>query len=112
MSKREHFASYFDLNSEASIRGTCALLQGPGHPVENVAAVLNFFLAPDECIVIDQDYIIEAERQIEWDAPAVEDGDRQWSYQMCSVIGWFHTSGAFPDQPFGDAFPGDSFRLP
>ncbi|XP_037040838.1 putative serine protease K12H4.7 isoform X2 [Bradysia coprophila] len=91
--------------TEASIRGTCALLQGPGHPVANVAAILNFFFAPDECLVIDHAYIIEAERQIEWDAPAVVVGDRQWSYQMCSSIGWFHTSGAFPDQPFGDAFP-------
>lgn len=56
-------------------------------------------------MVIDYDYIIESERQTEWNATAVETGDRQWSYQMCSTIGWFHTSGAFPDQPFGSSFP-------
>lgn len=105
MSKTLHFR-----NSEASIRGTCALLQGPGHPVENVAAVLSFFFDPDECMIIDYDYIIESERQIEWNATAVEVGDRQWSYQMCSTIGWFHTSGAHPDQPFGSLFPVDVYH--
>lgn len=105
MSKTLHFR-----HSEASIRGTCALLQGPGHPVENVAAVLSFFFDPEECMIIDYDYIIESERQIEWNATAVEVGDRQWSYQMCSSIGWFHTSGAHPDQPFGSLFPVDVYH--
>lgn len=61
-------------------------------------------------MVVDYDYIIEAERETAWDATSVEVGYRQWSYQMCSSIGWFHTSGAFPDQPFGNRFPVDVYH--
>lgn len=100
------YTNYLDYrNSEASIRGTCFLLQGPGNPVQNIASVLSFFFEPDECMILDHEYIIESERQTEWNATAVEVGHRQWTYQMCSSIGWFHTSGAHPDHPFGSSFP-------
>lgn len=99
----------FIIFSEASIRGTCALLQGPGHPVQNVAAVLSFFFNPDECMIIDYEYTIESERETEWNATAVEVGYRQFSYQLCSQIGWFHSSTS-PDQPFGSNFPVDVFH--
>lgn len=94
---------------EASIRGTCALLQGPGHPVQNIAAVLSFFFNPDECMIVDYEFIVELERQTEWNATAVETGLRQWTYQTCSQIGWFHSSGS-NEQPFGHTFPAEIYH--
>ncbi|KAG4066772.1 hypothetical protein HA402_012839 [Bradysia odoriphaga] len=94
--------------TEASIRATCALLQGPGHPVQNTAAVLSFFFDPDECFNIDYEELIESERETEWNATSVVSGGRQWSYQLCGTIGWVPSSGS-PDQPFGSTFPAEFF---
>lgn len=60
-------------------------------------------------MIVDYEYTIEMERQIEWNATAVQTGYRQWAYQYCSMIGWFHTSGS-PDQPFGSSFPVETYH--
>lgn len=85
---------------------TCAYIELQGSSVESIAHVIYALVDVDagECINIDYDDIIENERRTEWDAPAVAIGYRQWSYQRCSRLGWFHTSGS-PDQPFGNQFP-------
>lgn len=91
---------------EEFIQATCDHIIAGESSIESIAYILNNFIDIDggQCIDIDYDSIIEAERQTEWDSPAVEVGYRQWTYQLCSQIGWFHTSGA-EDQPFGDRFP-------
>lgn len=97
--------------SEYSMEVTCAYIEIAGSSVESIAHVLLAVIDPDagECINIDYDDIIENDRRTEWDAPAVVAGYRQWTYQLCSAIGWFHTSGS-PDQPFGNNFPADVYH--
>lgn len=89
----------------------CNHIVSAGGTVQSIAYILESIIdvVGGECINIDWDYIIEAERQVEWEAPAVLIGYRQWTYQLCSQIGWFHTSGS-PDQPFGSEFPVDIYH--
>ncbi|XP_037043957.1 putative serine protease K12H4.7 [Bradysia coprophila] len=96
---------------EEFIEATCNHIIEGQSSIESIAYLLNNFIDIDggQCIDIDYDYIIEAERQIEWDSPAVAVGYRQWTYQLCSQIGWFHTSGS-PNQPFGDKFPAELYH--
>lgn len=60
-----------------------------------------YFDAP--CIPITYDYLVEIDRETSWDAPANELGLRQFSYQECSQLGWFHSSDS-RFQPFGSSF--------
>lgn len=54
---------------------------------EAIAQVLRFLLPDDqECIDIDYETIIEADRQTGWDDPAVAGGFRQYSYQACTQV--------------------------
>ncbi|KAG4074042.1 hypothetical protein HA402_014247 [Bradysia odoriphaga] len=96
---------------EEFIQATCDHIIDGQSSINSIAYLLNNFIDIDggQCLEIDYDYIIDQERQVEWDAPAVAVGYRQWTYQLCSQIGWFHTSGS-PDQPFGDRFPVDLYH--
>lgn len=96
---------------EEFIQATCDHIIDGQSSINSIAYLLNNFIDIDggQCLEIDYDYIIDQERQVEWDAPAVAVGYRQWTYQLCSQIGWFHTSGS-PNQPFGDRFPVDLYH--
>lgn len=48
----------------------CALLLGPGNPVQNIAEIVPLYFEPEECLPIDYEYIVEADRQTEWNATA------------------------------------------
>lgn len=91
----------------------CAYIEYSESTIESIAHVLEEFLEEfledGQCLWLDYDYIIESDRQIDWNATSVMSGFRQWSYQVCSQMGWFHTS-ASPDQPFGNLFPADVFH--
>ncbi|XP_037043767.1 putative serine protease K12H4.7 isoform X3 [Bradysia coprophila] len=102
----ELYATMPQFADEYSMEVTCAYIELAGSTVESIAHVVLAIIDPEEgeCLNIDFDDIIEAERETEWDSPAVVTGYRQWTHQLCSLIGWFHTSGS-PDQPFGDSFP-------
>ncbi|KAJ6641397.1 Thymus-specific serine protease [Pseudolycoriella hygida] len=96
---------------EEFIASTCDVIVDGEGSIESIAYILENFIdvVGGQCLDIDYDSIIDAERQTEWDSPAVVVGYRQWTYQLCSQIGWFHTSGS-PDQPFGDRFPADLYH--
>lgn len=74
--------------SEEFIQATCDHIIAGESSIESIAYILNNFIDIDggQCIDIDYDSIIEAERQTEWDSPAVEVGYRQWTYQLCSQV--------------------------
>lgn len=55
------------------------------------------------CIPSNYDLLVEADRATGWDAPASQLGVRQYSYQICSQLGWFHSSDS-RFQPFGNSF--------
>lgn len=70
-----------------NIRGVCELLLDDRFDtdVEAIAGVVDF-LSADECINVDYDYIIEADRQTGWDDPAVAAGFRQYTYMACTQV--------------------------
>lgn len=55
-------------------------------PAEAVAAVIQYLLEDDQCIPIDYDEIIEADRQTGWDDPAGMGGFRQYTYLACTQV--------------------------
>ena len=75
-------------NSEEFIQYYCDHIIDGQSSIESIAYLLNNFIdiVGGQCLEIDYDYIIEAERQVEWDSPAVAVGYRQWSYQLCSQV--------------------------
>ncbi|XP_037043766.1 putative serine protease K12H4.7 isoform X2 [Bradysia coprophila] len=107
----EIYAIQPQFSDEYTMEQTCATIEEAGSTVESIAHVILAFIDPaaGQCFNIDYDDIIENERRTEWDAPAVLSGYRQWTYQLCSQIGWFHTSTS-PDQPFGDNFGVDLYH--
>lgn len=54
-------------------------------PAEAAAAVV-LYLADGQCVPVDYNDIIEADRQTDWDAPAVEGGFRQYTYMACTQV--------------------------
>ncbi|KAJ6641062.1 putative serine protease K12H4.7, partial [Pseudolycoriella hygida] len=107
----EIYATMPQFANEYSMEVSCAYIEYGESSLETMAHVLYALIDPEagECINIDYESIIENERRTEWDAPAVVAGYRQWSYQRCSQMGWFHSSGA-PDHPFGNSFPIEVFH--
>lgn len=59
-----------------------------------------------DCIDIDYETIVEEERRTNWDDITVEFGFRQYTYQLCTQLGWYHSSNS-DFQPFGSSFPSD-----
>lgn len=54
---------------------------------EAIAQVLRFLMPEDmECVDIDYERIIEADRQTGWDDAAVAGGFRQYTYQACTQV--------------------------
>lgn len=81
---------FISVKSEEFIAATCDHIVQEDGSVESIAFILNNFIdiVGGGCVNIDYDAIIDAERQTEWDSPAVVVGYRQWTYQLCSQIGW------------------------
>lgn len=52
---------------------------------EAVSRILTYLLE-DECLDIDYEVIIEADRQTSWDSDAVVGGFRQYTYQACTQV--------------------------
>ncbi|KAG4065090.1 hypothetical protein HA402_007487 [Bradysia odoriphaga] len=101
----EFFSLLAQFDVYANVEGVCDLMLSDEHetPAEAVAAVV-LFLAGDECIPVDYDEIIEADRQTGWDDPAVVGGFRQYTYMACTQFGWYHSSRS-RFQPYGSSFP-------
>lgn len=97
----QHFFYYRLVN----IEGVCELMADDEFetPAEAVAAVVMYLLEA-ECIDVDYDRIIEADRQTGWDDTAVAGGFRQYTYMACTQFGWYHSSGS-RFQPYGSSFP-------
>lgn len=58
------------------------------------------------CIDIDYQVAVEAERETNWDSDTVGFGLRQYTYQLCTQLGWYHSSNS-NFQPFGSSFSAD-----
>lgn len=88
----------------------CQLLNNEAHPSDAaaIAAVVIYLIDElgydEECIDIDYESAIEGERQTGWDDPVVGFGLRQYTYQVCTQLGWYHSSNS-RFQPFGSSFP-------
>lgn len=61
-------------------------------------------LLGNECLDLSYDQFIEDDRQTNWEHPAVVSGYRQWTYQRCTQLGWYHSSNSMFQQ-FGSSFP-------
>lgn len=92
----------------------CRLLANETHESDaaRIAAVIVYLIdeigEDEECIDIDYQVAIEAERDPSWDSPVVQFGLRQYTYQLCTQFGWYHSSNS-NFQPYGSSFP-SAFR--
>lgn len=88
----------------------CNLLNDDAHTSDAaaIAAVIVYLIDElgegQECIDIDYEAAVEAERQTDWDYPVVSFGLRQYTYQVCTQLGWYHSSNS-RFQPYGSSFP-------
>lgn len=76
----------FDLNgSEEYMEYYCEHIISGGSSIDSIAYILESIIdvVGGECIDIDYDAIVDAERETEWDSPAIVVGYRQWTYQLC-----------------------------
>jgi len=55
------------------------------------------------CVPSSYNYFVETDRETSWDHPVNDLGLRLYSYQVCTQLGWQHTSES-PFQPFGTSF--------
>lgn len=87
-----------------SIPSVCRIIESPESPVHGLGELFALLLT-EECIDFNYEWYINQVRSSEWDADVVVANYRQSIYQMCMQLGWFHTSDAGEDQPFGTMFP-------
>lgn len=98
----------------ANVEGVCDLLANETHETDiaRIAAVVTYLLDASEyegdCIDIDYETIVEEERRTNWDDITVDFGFRQYTYHLCTQLGWYHSSNS-RFQPFGSSFP-SAFR--
>jgi len=110
----EVFSLLAQFDQITHVSGVCELLASGAHgsDAEAIAAVIVYLIEEigdgEECIDIDYQDAIELERQTEWDNPFDQWGARQLSYQLCTQLGWYHSSTSNM-QPYGSSFPA-SFR--
>lgn len=71
-------------------------------PQANAQFIRSFYQIPD-CFAVDFKSQMESYSNITWDGASY---GRQWVYQLCTGLGWFHSSGS-RFQPFGSLFPVD-----
>lgn len=96
------------MSSLYSLQGVCDLITNGtadtsihriSWHVENV--IEEFF--ENDCIPSNYEGLVELDRQTDWDAPANQLGIRPYTYQLCTQLGWFHSSNS-RFQPFGSSF--------
>lgn len=96
----------------ANVAGVCDLIDNEEHESDAaaIAAVIIYLIDElgddEECIDIDYEAAIEAERETDWEDPLPAFGLRQWTYQVCSELGWYHSSNS-DFQPYGSSFPSE-----
>jgi len=108
----EVFSLLAQFDQYTNVAGVCQLLANETHTSDAaaIAAVIVYLIDEigegEECIDIDYQVAIEAERQTNWDYPSNEFGLRQYTYQLCTQLGWYHSSDS-RFQPFGSSFSAD-----
>lgn len=107
----EVFSLLAQFDQITNVAGVCELLDNGSHAssAEGIAAVFVYVIdelggEDEECIDIDYEAVVEGERQTQWDEPVVAFGLRQYTYQLCTQLGWYHSSTS-NFQPFGSSFP-------
>ncbi|KAG4068454.1 hypothetical protein HA402_004794 [Bradysia odoriphaga] len=89
-----------------SVRGVCDLITSTDEPeINRLAYFINNAIEglPVDCLPNSYDGLIEMDRQTGWDDPVNTYGIRPYSYQLCSQLGWFHSSES-RWQPYGNSF--------
>jgi len=107
----EVFSLLAQFDQITNVDGVCRLLANETHESDAaaIAAVIVYLIdeiggEEGQCIDIDYQVTVEAERQTAWDYPTNEFGLRQYTYQLCTQLGWYHSSTSRL-QPFGSSFP-------
>jgi len=107
----EVFSLLAQFDQIANVQGVCNLLDA-GHESDAhaIAAVIVYLIdeigEDGQCIDIDYQVAIEAERQTSWDSDTADFGLRQYTYQLCTQLGWYHSSNS-NFQPYGSSFPAE-----
>ncbi|KAJ6649828.1 Thymus-specific serine protease [Pseudolycoriella hygida] len=110
----EAFSLLAQFDQIANVQGVCDLLDDDDHESDAhaIAAVIIYLIEfigeeqEDECIDIDYQVAIEAERQTSWNSDMALLGFRQYTYLLCTQLGWYHSSNS-RFQPFGSSFPAE-----
>jgi len=110
----EAFSLLAQFDQITNVAGVCELLADDDHESDAhaIAAVIVYLIEnigeeeEDECIDIDYQVAIAAERQTSWDAETVDFGFRQYTWQLCTQLGWYHSSNS-RFQPYGSSFPAE-----
>lgn len=108
----EVFSLLAQFDQIANVAGVCDLIDNEEHESDAaaIAAVIIYLIDElgddEECIDIDYEAAIEAERETDWEDPLPAFGLRQWTYQVCSELGWYHSSNS-DFQPYGSSFPSE-----
>jgi len=107
----EVFSLLAQFDQITNVAGVCTLLANETHATDAaaIAAVVVYLIdeiggEEGQCIDIDYQVAIESERQTAWDYPTNEFGLRQYTYQLCTQLGWYHSSNS-RFQPYGSSFP-------
>lgn len=87
IARRVHLRMYFFYQSYANVAGVCELMLNGEHdtPGEAVAAVVRY-LAEDECVPVNYNYLVEGDSETGWEDEAAVAGVRQYSYMFCTQV--------------------------
>jgi len=108
----EVFSLLAQFDQITNVAGVCTLLANETHPSDAaaIAAVIVYLIDElgdgAECIDIDYQVVVAAERETNWEDSAGNYGFRQYTYQLCTQFGWYHSSDS-RFQPYGSSFPAD-----
>ncbi|KAJ6628026.1 putative serine protease F56F10.1 [Pseudolycoriella hygida] len=109
----EIFSIIPQFNHIYSVRAVCDLITNGTEPeINRLASFINYAIEGIgvDCLPNGYDYLVENDREIDWDHPVNDLGMRPWSYQLCSQFGWFHSSNS-RFQPFGNGFGSHWFYI-
>jgi hypothetical protein len=108
----EVFSLLAQFDQITNVAGVCRLIADESHgsDAEAIAAVIVYLIdelgEEGQCIDIDYEEAVREERMTEWDDLVPGIGLRQYTYQLCTELGWYHSSTS-RFQPFGSSFPAE-----
>jgi len=96
------YSRFANAPGSASVATMCAMMENTTTtPLENYAAVSNWFLAMQNSSCLDISY----KNQVTSISNLTDfSGGRSWTYQTCTQVGYFQSTDS-PTQPFGSLVP-------